>query len=154
MSFNTSGVVSANVTANGSYAPDGISAEYRNPFTGAMGQIIMNKRNYLTTRSVSLSDLQGNWSARNIMTGLSTPARITGNGSLTATDNFGCVLNGQITIPNFERNILDLSLTITGCSEISGTFTGNGIYDEGQDLLILTGWDGFDEAGVYTLTRN
>ncbi|MFC1795725.1 hypothetical protein ACFL1V_01470 [Pseudomonadota bacterium] len=152
--FSSGTPVVADVTANGSFAPDGIGVEYRNPLTGQTGQLIMYKRNELTTRSVLYTDLQGNWTAFNVIFGTTGPATISGNGSISATDDFGCNYNGQIAIPNPERNILEVSLTVTGCNETSGTFTGNGFYDDGQDVLVLAGWNGVDGAGAFTLTRN
>lgn len=153
VSFYGGDPVTANFSANGSFAPDGMAIEYRNSFTGETGQLIMYKRNELTTRSVSNSDIQGNWIAHNVIFGTNGLLTISGNGSLSATDDFGCVYNGQIAIPNFERNILEVSVTVTGCNETSGTFTGNGFYDSGQDVLVLMGWNG-EDAGVFTLTRN
>ena len=113
----------------------------------------MGMRNYFTTRSLSYSDLRGNWTALNLIDNITVPVTISGNGSLSATDDFGCDYAGKITIPNFERNILRLSITVTGCSVASGTFTGNGTYNSGQDMLILMGWNG-EDAGVFTLTPN
>jgi len=107
----------------------------------------------MTNRTVSFSDLQGNWTALNVIFGTNGPVTISGNGSFSATDDFGCVYNGQITIPNLERNILGVSFTVTGCNEASGTFTGNGFYDSEDDLLAVSAWNG-EDAGVFILTRN
>jgi len=153
VSYRTGNPVVANFTASGSFSPDGIVLEYRNPLTGDTGQLSIFKLNELTTRTVSFSDLQGNWTALNVIFGTNGPVTISGNGTFSATDDLGCVYNGQITIPNFERNILGVSFTVTGCNEASGTFTGNGFYDSGQDLLVVMAWNG-EDAGVFILTRN
>ena len=153
VSFDTGTPVAGNFTANGNFTPDFIAVDYRNPSTGERGQLIVNKLNELTNRTVSFSDLQGKWTALSIIFGTIAPVTISGNGSVSATDEFGCVYNGQITIPNFERNILAVSITVTVCSEVSGTFTGNGAYDSRQELLVLMGWNG-QNAGVFALTRN
>jgi hypothetical protein len=151
--FSTGTPVVAGFSASGSFTPDWINLGYRNPLSGQTGQLIVYQQDELTTRSVSYSDLQGNWTARNLIFQEDTPATISGNGALSATDDFGCVYNGQIAIPNLERNILGVSITVTGCNEASGTFTGNGYYDARLDELYLMGWNGAD-AGVFTLTRN
>ena len=153
VSFNTGNPVVANFTASGLFGPDVITVEYRNPLTGDTGILFLYKRNEMTNRTVSFSNLQGNWTALNVIFGTNGPVTISRNGSFSATDDFGCVYNGQITIPNFERNILEVSITVTGCNETSGTFTGNGFYDSGLDELAVYIWNG-EDAGIFTLTRN
>lgn len=153
VSFYTGNPAVANFTGSGSFTPDLIEVGYSIPSTGDTGQLFIIKLNELTNRTVSFSDLQGNWTALNLIFGTNGPVTISGNGSFSATDDFGCVSNGQITIPNFERNILGVSFTVTGCNEASGTFTGNGFYDSEDDLLAVTAWNG-EDAGVFILTRN
>lgn len=150
--FDTSNPEVADFTASGSFSPDSISADYSVPSFGDSGQLIMHKLNELTNRTVSFSDLQGSWTALNLIEGINGSVTISGNGSLSATDDFGCVYNGQITIPNFERNILGSSITVTGCIA-STTFIGNGFYDSRSDELVLMGWSG-EDAGIFLLTRN
>jgi len=152
VSFDTDNPVVARFTASGRFDPDSIRVEYSIPSAGENGQLLIYKLNELTNRTVSFSDLQGNWTALNLIEGINGSATISGNGSFSATDDFGCVYNGQITIPNFERNILGLSITVTGCIA-SSTFTGNGLYDSGSDELVLMGWNG-EDAGIFLLTRN
>ncbi len=153
LAFDEFGSTVANINGNGTFGPDGILLDYFNPLSGVSGQIILSKSNYLTTRSVSLSDLQGNWTGLNVLIQLNVPMSISASGTISATDSTGCDYNGQVTIPNPERNILTVSVSITGCIN-AGTFNGNGFYNPRGDVITFWGWNGFDNAGVFTLTRN
>lgn len=159
--FDGQSVNRGNFSASGRYTPDIIGGSYNASATGDYGQLEVHKLSRTTNSSVSMSDLSGNWMAYNFLSGLSAPITINSNGTFSVTDTFGCHYNGQIEIPNPELSILDVTTIVTGCDIVSGTFTGNGafvedepIYNNGNDVIYIVGWNGQDDAGVLRLTPN
>ena len=52
---------------------------------------------------------------------------IDANGAISAQSNSGCIANGQVTIINAIFNAYDLSLDVTNCAGLDGSYDGLGI---------------------------
>jgi hypothetical protein len=76
------------------------------------------------------------------------------NGVLTEQEGNGCVLNGQVSVPNPSFNAYTFSLTYTGCSApVDGIpVTGVGTLDTTQSPNILVFGVQFTVAGVVSVT--
>lgn len=154
-------VVNGTFSANGHFTPDIIGADYNASATGDYGFIEAHKLQRATNSAVSMTDIAGNWVAFNLLSGLSQAMTINSSGSFSVTDQFGCQYNGQVSIPNPDVSILDVTANVTGCNLASGTYTGNGaflrnelIYNNGDDVIYIVGWNEQNEAAVMRLTPN
>lgn len=148
-------------SASGTFNPDMIGVNYNIPGMSDTGWLEIHRLSRWTNSSVYPSDLSGNWSSYNYVTGASVPITVNADGSFLVTDSFGCRYDGRVTIPNAELNVLNVSANVSGCGLASGTFTGNGAYFEdenvyfgGKDAILLIAWNSQGDAAVMELTRN
>jgi hypothetical protein len=77
--------------------------------------------NSLYSQASSLATIAGNY-----MDGSATLS-IDSNGVIFEQDSNGCVLNGQVYIPNTSYNAYTFSVSFTGCPNIPNGATANGI---------------------------
>ena len=72
-------------------------------------------------RSSSLAKMSGTWTdpQRNTFT-------VEANGSIFGQDGFGCVYTGNVSIIDPLYNVYRLTINVTNCADINGTYTGLG----------------------------
>lgn len=148
-----------NFNASGNFNPDLIGMDYSTPVE--TGFLEVNKLSQITSSSVSMEDISGNWIAYSYITGESLPVTIRSDGSFSLVDGFGCDYSGAIKVANPELSILDVSANVSGCSVITGSFKGHGayienenIYANGEDVILLIAWSEDENAAVMRLTPN
>jgi len=77
--------------------------------------------NSLYSQPSSLATIAGNY------TDGSATLSIDGNGVIFEQDSNGCVLNGQVSIPDASYNAYTFSVTFTGCPNVPNGTTATGI---------------------------
>jgi len=109
-------------------------------------------------RGVTMAVLAGDWTMLELPTGHNAGfVTIAPGGKLTGGDSEGCVYSGQASIPDPQFNLFEISVTVSTCADISGTFTGYGYQIDLPNLgkganarIVLTGENG---AGAFDLRR-
>lgn len=152
-----------NFTAGGT----AVSAEFGNPFEGALsmsGQLSPNYRmvgsygiaevdggrydlvavSELYRQALPLESLAGSYTFQDVVTGVSGTATIAADGTFAATDTAECEFAGELSVPDEEFNQVAVSLTVSECLQDDTGFTGYGaiidLYDlgDGRVLRLVT----------------
>lgn len=79
---------------------------------------------------VTLAELGGTYTMD--VTGVSrTSVTISADGTITGSDETGCVFNGNVVIPDTQYNVYEVSYTAANCpdSQRNGQYSGLGAYD-------------------------
>jgi hypothetical protein len=90
---------------------------------GTMGSPVTTTWTYnsLYSQASSLATIAGNY------TDGSATLNIAGNGVMFEQDSNGCVLNGQVSIPDASYNAYTFTLTFTGCPNFPSGTTATGV---------------------------
>lgn len=96
----------------------------------------LEREDVLSDQGASLTYIDRTFFHQNSDT-LSTTVTIAADGSVTGSDTTGCVIAGDVTIPDEQVNVYEVALELSRCGAASGTpadlrngsFTGLGIYD-------------------------
>ncbi len=81
---------------------------------------------------VTLAELGGTYTMD--VTGVfRTSVTISADGTITGSDETGCVFNGNVVIPDTQYNVYEVSYTAANCpdSQRNGQYSGLGAYDPG-----------------------
>ncbi|AHI29937.1 hypothetical protein [Marinobacter similis] len=92
---------------------------------------------------VTLAQLSGTYTMD--VTGVyRTTVTISADGTVTGSDETGCVFNGNVDIPDTEFNVYEVSYTASNCpeSERNGQYSGLGAYDPDLAEIEFAGADG------------
>jgi hypothetical protein len=77
----------------------------------------------------SLQTIQGTWrqeySATNWL-----QVSIDGSGSISGQDGYGCVFSGKVSVPDQEVNVYRISLGVSECGDMDGTYSGVSFIDQ------------------------
>jgi hypothetical protein len=140
-----SGLISPEYSAVGTYSVNG----------GDYGSFEFFATPSLYRRGISLKAIAGNYNTVNLVTGEEGTASVSMNGTVNASDSFGCNYNGQFAVPDARFNLFSLTINVTSCGESNGEYTGYGIqidyfnFGDGR-ILRLMGTNG-SYAGVIDL---
>jgi hypothetical protein len=85
-------------------------------------------------RGATLAGLAGDYEVEDLHTFNEGTATVETGGVITGMTATGCNWSGQITIPDTEFNLFDISLTVTDCGEKNGLYQGKGYQDDLEDL--------------------
>ena len=85
-------------------------------------------------RGVTLAGLAGDYEAEDLHTFDEGTASIGTDGVITGTDAASCHWSGQISIPDVEFNMFDITLTVSECGEKDGYYEGKGFEGDAEDL--------------------
>lgn len=138
----------------GNHDSDRIALRFDTTEPHAAGDVLLTKMSRKSSRSISLSELAGQWIVVNPMTGWVGIESINSDGTFVFTDQLGCTFNGKIDIPNIEVSLLEATVEISECDSNSGLFAGSGAFIEDEyiysssDLMILMLWN---EEGIGTM---
>jgi hypothetical protein len=80
----------------------------------------------LHRRVVSLAEIAGTYRVRTQVTGAAGTLTVAQSGSLSGSDSYGCGYAGQITFPDPQFNLLEFSMSVSGCGVWNGTYQGYG----------------------------
>jgi len=139
-----------------------ISPEYRmvgnySIIGGDRGTFDFNATPALYRRGISLAEIAGNYTARNMVSGATGSATISQSGNLTASDSFGCRYQGQISVPDSQFNLFSITVVVSSCSVSNGTYKGYGMQidyyslDDGRGIQLVA--TNGQYAGVIELNR-
>lgn len=139
-----------------------ISPEYRmvgnySVVGGDRGSFDFNATPALYRRGISLAEIAGNYTAKNIVSGATGSASISQSGSISATDSFGCRYQGQLSVPDPQFNQFSVTVIVSSCGVSDGTYEGYGMQIDYYSLddqrgLQLVATNG-QYAGVFELYR-
>jgi hypothetical protein len=111
----------------------------------------------LYRRGISLAEIAGNYTARNLVSGATGTATISQSGSITASDSLGCTYQGQISVPDVRFNLISVTVVVSNCSISNGTYEGYGSQidydrlDDGRAIRLMA--TNGQYAGVFDLYR-
>jgi len=93
------------------------------------GRLTVSYDHELHNRVVNPEAVAGNWMSFDVRTG-NPDANVTlyANGTITAIDTFGCSFNGTYARVNPVYNTYNLSVTVTDCDNVDGTYVGLGVF--------------------------
>jgi hypothetical protein len=139
-----------------------ISPEYRmvGSYTvsgGDRGTFDFNATTELYRRGISLAEISGNYTARNLVSGATGTATISNSGRITVSDSFGCSYQGQISVPDDRFNLFSVTVVVSNCSVSNGTYKGYGSQidyyslDDGRGIQLMA--TNGQYAGVIELNR-
>jgi hypothetical protein len=117
---------SSNLSISGQISPEYRMVGSYNVSGGDYGSFDFYAIPELYRRGISLSGIAGNYNARNLVSGATGSATILQSGSVSGSDSLGCQYSGQITIPDPQFNLFQLSVTVTSCGPSNGTYQGYG----------------------------
>lgn len=91
----------------------------------------------------SIGAVSGNYAADSMSIGIDI------DGVVTGSDSRGCLLTGQMSIPDRKHNTYDLSLTVENCEEFSGSYSGLAakVTIEGNSGLLFS-----LDGGIYVMS--
>ncbi len=93
----------------------------------------------LYERGSSLSTVAGSWVSRDEFDNPIGSITIDSQGRMDAQDAAGCLYSGDLSIINASYNAYDLSLVVTNCAELNGTYSGLAVTadDTGTDDMLI-----------------
>ena len=111
------------------------------PLSGDAGIADLYAVPALFRRQLAFSQLAGAYNAVNLLTGGEGTATISDTGAISASDEFGCQYNGQISLPDARFNQLEITVNVSNCAPSNGTYVGYGStidrYQLGDSASIL-----------------
>ncbi|NMT63651.1 hypothetical protein [Marinobacter orientalis] len=122
---------------------------------GFNSDITLQRENTFSDRGVTLEAVSGTYTMDEA--GFYTSSvTISSDGSVTGSDETGCVFNGTLTIPDTAINIFEVTYTASNCgdttiatgSERDGSFAGVGAYDPSLGEISFAGRNGV-VAGLF-----
>ena len=124
---------------------------------GDRGSFEFYANSELYRRGISLAEIAGSYTAENIVSGGKGTATISASGQITASDSFGCSYQGQLSVPDPQFNLVEMSVTVSNCGVSNGTYEGYGAQIdyfnlEDKRAIRLVGTNG-QFAGVIDLYR-
>jgi hypothetical protein len=104
---------------------------------GTSGTLQFNRQPQISREQASLATIASNYSGELWIRDARLPARITigSDGTLHATTDSGCALEGRVSIEEAERNDYSWSGNATGCN-INGEARGFGFLIDGYSLYL------------------
>lgn len=111
--------------------------------SGVENGVVLEREDQLSDAGVTLAELTGTYS----MSGsdvYTTAVTIAADGTITGSDETGCVFNGSATIPDTKYNVFEVTFVASNCTDSlrNGEFSGLGAYDEDLSELSFAGTDG------------
>ncbi|MCM0613387.1 hypothetical protein KFJ24_12970 [Marinobacter sediminum] len=135
----TSGSISGTVTSSE-------TAELRATASGFYSDSTLQRENTYSDLGITLSDISGTYTMDEPGY-LTSSVTIASDGTVTGSDQTGCVFNGQITIPDQSINVFEVDYSSSNCGSLSyasasdrnGDFSGIGSYDPSlQELEVVS----------------
>jgi hypothetical protein len=77
-------------------------------------------------RVLTLDEIAGDYDAGNLVSGATGSATISKLGKITGTEGNSCKYTGDISLPDPQFNILQVTLKVSSCGLLNGTFKGYG----------------------------
>jgi len=111
----------------------------------------------LYRRGISLAEITGAYTAKNLVSGATGTATISPSGNITASDSLGCRYQGQISVPDVRFNLFSVTVVVSNCSVSNGTYKGYGsqidyhTLDDGRAIQLMATNGKY--AGVIDLYR-
>ncbi|ROT93634.1 hypothetical protein EB809_20200 [Marinobacter sp. R17] len=144
----SSGSVSGSIQAKGNATLTATAPGYESTVT-------LEREDDYSDRGVTLAEVSDTYSMT--ASGSTTTITIAADGSLTGSDTSGCVYNGQLTIPDTDYNVFEVSFKASNCGgsdgELrNGQYSGLGAYDPEKDEVQFLGSDG-EVAAAFLGTR-
>lgn len=119
-------------TLNGAIAVDHrLVADY-SVFGGDYGRADLFATPALYRRGVRLADTAGSYIGTNLATGFDGTATVSGNGSISGSDDGGCQYSGKFQVPDKIFNLMTVSLQVSGCGVVNGGYSGYAMVDDHQ----------------------
>ena len=85
-------------------------------------------------RGVTLAGLAGDYEVEDLSTFDEGTASIGTDGVITGIDPAGCTWSGQVTIPDVQFNMFDITLTVSDCGDNNASYDGRGFQDDAEAL--------------------
>lgn len=107
--------------------------------SGTEGALKANYNAQAHKQPASLDIASGVWSVTN--SSVNNSISINTNGDLYGSDADGCVYSGNLSVPDRQRNIYRVSMTVESCGNTNGLYTGlaaRGANDQGDTLMMIT----------------
>lgn len=122
---------------------------------GYESTVTLEREDAYSDLGVAPAEVSGTFSMN--VSGSTTTITIAADGVLTGSDTSGCVYNGQLTIPDTDYNVFEVSFTASNCGGADGElrdgqYTGLGAYDPDADEVQFLGSDG-EVAAAFVGTR-
>ena len=80
----------------------------------------------LYRRVLTLDEIEGNYDGGNLVSGASGSASISKLGKITGTEGNSCTYAGDVSLPDAQFNILKVTLKVSNCASLNGTYKGYG----------------------------
>lgn len=128
-SYTYDGIYLGAGTASGSFTETTIAGTTES--NGEVQSTFAFIQSDVTADGASLDAIKGNYSDLN----QTASVAIDTDGVITGSDVDGCIYEGQVTIPNTDINVYELSLTISTCGEYDGDYSGLATYAQLFDDL-------------------
>lgn len=143
-----SGSISGSIQSKGKATLNATAPGYESTVT-------LEREDTYSDLGVTLAQVSGTYSM--MVSGSTTTITIAADGTLTGSDSSGCAYNGQLTIPNTDYNVYEVSFTASGCGGSDGAlrngqYTGLGAYDPDAGEVQFVGSDG-EVAAAFVGTR-
>lgn len=147
--FGATGSISGNVTAQGTILATITTS------LDTTGTLDLAYSRDLYERPSSFSKIEGRWVGS--ISGLNFFIDISASGDIYAAASDGCNVNGEVQIPNPQRNVYKIDIDISGstCS-VSGSYDGLGAIldsDSGVDDLLAVGYSNSSYGFAYIAAR-
>jgi len=124
ISLSMSGVFSAGYRMVGDYEVDESDA----------GSFDLFALPVLYRREIPLADIAGSYRVKPLVTGADGRLTISESGAVSGSDDYGCAYAGQITLPDPQFNLIEFSISVSGCSSWNGTYRGYGAQVDNEEL--------------------
>lgn len=111
----------------------------------------------LYRRTISLDGIAGDYDATNQASGVSGSVTISVTGEITGSDDDGCEYDGNLSLPDAQFNLLQLTVDVSKCGLANGTYTGYGAQidfftlGDGRILRLVT--SNGERAGLFDFFR-
>ncbi|MCG8519635.1 MAG: hypothetical protein MI794_16730 [Pseudomonadales bacterium] len=109
---------------------------------GVETSAVFERENQFSDSGITMMELSGTYSMSGSIVH-TTAVTIAEDGTLTGSDETGCVFNGSTTIPETQYNVFELIFEASNCSDAlrNGRFAGLGAYDSELGELSFAGTD-------------
>ncbi|MGS2719778.1 hypothetical protein [Paraglaciecola aestuariivivens] len=87
---------------------------------GNTASFVLDKEEELTEFGASFDKLTGNYVTPDFSTSISFDA----DGKINGVDDYSCVYSGEMTIPNVNVNVYEMSVIVENCEDGNGTYKG------------------------------
>lgn len=110
---------------------------------GFTSSISLERRNEFSSQGLTKGDLSGTYTMTDGEGGVLAQVTVDSAGLVTGTDNPGCVLNGELRVPDSSINLFEMEYTASSCSDgesagaedRDGDFFALGTYDPAEGKI-------------------